>query len=1133
MPIEPAAWIRQFLRREGRPQTPDARPLYAYRTTAEEFEDLQAAVCATVERENHRLPPDCGQLFCLFAAEWWRRHHQGGAWKWEGILDACGLGGVALSSLYPALDAGLRRWRRPLLRDARGRIFLVTLACEGGLPLRVIHQQGNALNRYFKHLLQEFQLFYYPGVSSVELAARGAADLPRSLRQEVVLELSGRLIQEIWGLRELLRDKVGETATPVRDLDRLQPDWRKALPLELEDQTARALLNNLVEEAAKLRPERPARLRLVRGLVETDGMWRLSAKLELPPRLTPNQWSALLELPANALPTRSEFHLQCPVGMRITLGLVTEVTSRGETFYRLERSAPSEISVRDAAAAEVYGLHAGSGAQSRGLGLPGGAELGELPWFFTPEPGEQTANRSYRLRGQGSVSTRHAYGLAVVGPQWQALAGTGKLVRRGLLDQLDRTVYEVAGTVAFRDEEGLECRIRTAQQSDDAAEYRLRGPTEPWGEAGTEIFRGLPKLFALGSDDQGAGREVSAAALEWRPRSEQAQWLPLADDCLGSVQLRWVEAGALRFQTNIEILPAEFEIELEPGADHRRGSLTLAGLRGAEVGVDGPGAELTVERKVSSQAMRLDLTAEREPPSAVRLLLRWDRRRKMIVELPFPGRGARFVGRRGELLAIDEQVPLARLAGLRAGAVSIDPDERFLVDCCLVTPHLDPVVGAVFAEDLRPAADGRRHDLDLGALSEPLRRLFAESENLDAEILLRIESSVGGRLRPRPLRVRRFDLFFRPERETGDVVLEGLTPGDEAEGEGLRIEARPLWDPEAEPVPLPPAAEASRWSFEPAQRAPGPWLIFGWDGDWCRVRPLLWTVAPTAIDHSGLTALQRAVCTDSKERAAALSNVVRSLAAEPLAADWELVFAYLRLLARLPAATLALPTRLVKDSQAAALALVRAPGEDVALFWNLLEELPFSWQLVSLTAWTRAVEVYHQALCQELRALGNAREIADQQIESFLDRALDHREFFRPIAAWIRVRTLDRTPDGDDLRTDSQILEDLKEEVQELHRRNQGRWWPQGDLPQRWLREHAAASPPAMAPLWQLADDFSSYCRPTLLAPIAAALACAYDLPTDRTMVYELRRWWNFDPRWFDRAYEYALWWALWNRPEN
>lgn len=150
------------------------------------------------------------------------------------------------------VEQGLRHFQRPLLRGRNGdREFLVTLACEGGLPLRLLHKENAHLNRYFRELLAAYyRERHRPGCEATDIARQVAARyLPTSLRHEVVFKLSGDLIHSVVQLQA----RVADATDPLTSLDRTQPAWRDDLPLPIEDATVEALLRNLVD---RLRPWR-------------------------------------------------------------------------------------------------------------------------------------------------------------------------------------------------------------------------------------------------------------------------------------------------------------------------------------------------------------------------------------------------------------------------------------------------------------------------------------------------------------------------------------------------------------------------------------------------------------------------------------------------------------------------------------------------------------------------------------------------------------------------------------------------------------------------------------------------------------------------------------------------------------
>ena len=142
---------------------PDGRPLYAYRCTDDEFAGLGSSLSATVGLldRSMRTPRE----FCLYAAEWWRRNFKGGAWSWEPLLRSISAQYISLNDLYVVVIEGLRYWKRDLIRARHGRLFLLTLACEGGLPLGLIQREGTHLRGFFFSLLDIMKQYEGSGVA--------------------------------------------------------------------------------------------------------------------------------------------------------------------------------------------------------------------------------------------------------------------------------------------------------------------------------------------------------------------------------------------------------------------------------------------------------------------------------------------------------------------------------------------------------------------------------------------------------------------------------------------------------------------------------------------------------------------------------------------------------------------------------------------------------------------------------------------------------------------------------------------------------------------------------------------------------------------------------------------------------
>ena len=215
--------------------------------------------------------------FCLWAAEWWHRNYEEGPWSWRPLLAELGRvdfapGEPRYFELQSVVARGLEAWNRRVLRVGSTRAFLSTLACEGGLPMKVILRGHTPLRSYFRGVLEEYRLFGSAGIPPSELAERVRDRLPKAWRQDVVYQLSGELIAEVWRLQR----ELGDTETPVRDLDRRRPTWRDGLPLRVTDDVARTLLNGLLLDAAEVARGGRIRVRWTVELVPVDeNLWEL------------------------------------------------------------------------------------------------------------------------------------------------------------------------------------------------------------------------------------------------------------------------------------------------------------------------------------------------------------------------------------------------------------------------------------------------------------------------------------------------------------------------------------------------------------------------------------------------------------------------------------------------------------------------------------------------------------------------------------------------------------------------------------------------------------------------------------------------------------------------------------------
>lgn len=1116
-------WLGQFLSKRDL-VAPDGRPLYGYRASKEELASLQSLVGGIpAARVGVMLPRPEAACFCLFAAEWWRCNHEGGPWKWSGIMESVGWGHIAQQCLYVPIQEGLGYWSRPLLTRLAGRMFLVTLACEGGLPLKLLHQQHAWLRCYFQALLHDFHRFRRYGTTAIELA-RGSRDiLPQRLQQEVVFELGGTLAEVIWEMQS----ELGDTKTPVADLDRREPKWRDRMPLVVEDDTARALLNNLLEDATRIAARQASGFSLARTLRRSaDGTWLLEANVGIPPSIDAEALAEVIGVDRNSLPSRMQIILADGDDL-IQLGLATRISASEEDRFTVEGMSPNKGRLQGVAASRAHCVSAATGGRIVGqVAIKGGNELGDLPWVFI----RSAADDVLEMVGEGAVKTRNPDAFVAVQETWRGEAQEdGMCDPLGMVDVEARRLYRVTGTARFVDPDGGQCLVRCGAPQDESVEYCLEGPTLPYGSHGGPVFLGVPRLVQLSSS--GGRIQLPSTRIECRTWLRRDPWRTLTPESVGDLAVRYAEDGNTRFRARMQVIPPDATVILAPDRSGRSGEIQLTGWRQPDIRLACPS---TVEARVEAQTDRIKIIAStvRDPPATLACHLSWPDG-QLELEFPFPVRSGRFIGRDGNVLKHEAVVSIDRLAGIRTILIDTQEGRHFGVHAVLFhVRDVSPEIANTFVA-YRPLDESRprEHVLDLRHLQEQVCLMLGMSRELDAMVELRIESNDSEPLRPRKLFVQRYDGTFDLDRDLGEVRLgASLLASFESDGfDRLETEAFPMSLPDEAPVSLAKNGPG-RWHFEPQKRAPGPWLIIGREGSWVRLRPTLWSVRGAPDSTAQVERLAGVVCVaDPDVRSAKFDLFLQGLASDPNHPDWQSVFSYFQRYQLVPASTMMLFERMILNPEATAMCLMSAPEEHFDVVWSKLEELPFLWALVPTAAWLRAA----RRIAQPLRDAGMSGRSIEGLFSTFARKAPARLSGLRTITKLVsrRVVGCGENTAGFPATTSSKnaIQKELQEAQQYLMSVHAAERWPTGTSTNEF-KAMIPELPSFLKGLWR--DPLVSYRDTVTNAPVATALAALAEVTLPALAVHDIRRCRQFDPAWFDRAYDLSLAMAVALLPE-
>jgi len=1015
---------------------------------------------------------------------------------------------------------GLDFWKRDLLRTKDERnLFLVTLACEGGLPLRLLRRDTARLRTFFRDSLEEFHYFHKSGETPAVIVARLADRLPRSLRHEVVYQLAGRLVQKTWELQQ----KLGESKNPVEELDRLEPGWRDQMPLRVEDDTARLLLRNLIEDASRVVWSVSGGPQVVTRIRHDGRAWELEAQFKVPPRAREGEIAELFGIPAQEIPPRLQLEVTDSEGDRTLCAILSRYSTSPESAFTLESVGAGSIGWRGTKASLARKLIGRIGARYFEAGeLKGGAGLGPLPWVFVATASEEGVAR---FVGEGSVRTRHPEAYVAVAAE-ERVSG---LEEFGWIRGCDRLLYRVCGEARFSSSDG-DCVIRTAQQADATCEFYLEGERLAFGgEDGA--YLGMPTLRAVNF----SGVAARVNDLEWRDESRGSAWASGEfEDCVGQVWLRYRQADELLYRTRAAIVPKHTKISFIPGDSTSHGVVLIEGTGAESVGAEIVDGTVRCGRDGKTGAVIVHARAAGEPPATFKCELRWRAGARLSLQLPFPACGGRFLAGDGRVLPNGAAICVERVTGVRAEALYAGHHGHFVIDGQM---HAWDASSSLFHDlgiwkELREEAEGRSA-LAVQDLDESLRLMLAMTEDLDATFKLRLEATTGKAVPARLLSVKRFDAAAQWDQRVGRVSLDddGKRNIPVGELEVLRLEARPLWEPEADPEVL-ERIERGVWRFDGAAHKAGPWLLIGWSGNWCRVRPLLCVIPEpegggdgTCSGAGTLTIADAIRTADRERREAVFGELFQRLAENARDPEWEQFDQFIESYRGVPPVALDLLRFLAANTEASALAVVRCTDDLFEFLWSTLESMPFSWRLLTVRIWTRAARRYVVGFSGDSPEI--LKLVRQHVLRVFREKLPARITGAEVIGAWIGREILGVTEDSAHLEflrrpgARSFFLESIRELQVRLLQIHAGEQWPQGYGIAEW--ERLLRAPVKIDGMWRDSGDGTGFREAVLNAPIGAALACLFGIEVDRTCVYRVRRLREFDVEWFDAVYENTL----------
>ena len=933
---------------------PDGRPLYAYRLDEALLFRLGDALRTMVHRGGALDRVDAA-LLCLYAAEQLSRRYSGGTRSFELAFEGLEQRGVAFDP-DPAFRSwivreGLRFLRRDVMQLPSGaQGYLLSLVCEGGFPRQLLARERAGFTCFFRRLLEDAERL--PGADLGELAKAHGHRLPESFRHPDVYWTAAELVGAVVALRQKLPEACPR---PVAWLDEHAPDWRSRIPLAVEDDTARRLLEGLMSQSRPTDDHAaPLRLHTVLELPR-DGEGRVGRILSASPQVDRARFADWINVEEGALPSFGTVHIEMGPEQRWLCG---RWEPYGQSSLRL---VVQRANLPGAPLTETPRLRfSADGEELARLELDAQGFEG-LPWVF-----RHSDRGGLRMVGEGALRTR-AEEVWVVAGEDVDRAQRGVVEHRRLAD--GRWALRVRGELSFLDDR-VSSLIQTGTSNESEAIYRLIGEHPVSGLAHVTAWVGPPRVQRRVGE---ALMSVSSTDIEVRPRHGEARrWRPSAIELLGEVEVRVRDRQGPRLRRRALILPPDFRVT------RRQGALELQSR--ALRGVIAQGAEAWAVEPVDG-GFRL------RPPSSV------DRRKPVVLRVDFgndqiallsarvPGPLAGFVTSTGRELAGGEHISARQLGSLRVEMFET-PNQR--VELEIRAPSGRRLYRAV------PSEVGRQLFLD--AFEPIIRAALATGVRVDDAVELRITTAPG-----EVVRVRRYEVGL--ELELSDPDRVEMYAEDEG---GFPLEARPVDDPLAEPLLVPEHVPA-RWSSPIAELPDGALLFTAPPPHRERLRPLARFIRPV---ERPADALQAAALADlsPEARSRLMAKLWLEALAEPDTPVADRLLAMVRTLDSLPPNTFHAVVALERVPEAAVWCWLRSSAAVRPVVWEGLERLDFAWWLIPLEAWRRGVEAYAAWLRTRLVGAETPEEGVEALTREAIDKALDGAQARLPMLTVLRTR---------------------------------------------------------------------------------------------------------------------------------
>ncbi len=932
-------WITDFLAKREL-QKPDGRPLFAYKTTTDEYQSLVQVLSELTDHEREHQH-HYAQTWLLFAAEWWKREYVGGAWRWAPLCNVVAHKDLFNPTLQLLVKNGRLQWNLNEEIKQTGKRFIGFVATNGGLPMRLIEAaQGNLSQLLQTVIEQSIQYNLKPNEIWQSIESRAGSVLPIAYQQDSIYELLTLLINNIIALRR--EYNLAQSNDPINTLNNKHPNWADKFPLALEGKAALTLIQGLITEASRVGSEKNSTLfKVIRGLrLSSDGSEpSYEVTLSIQAQASRQKLADSLNISLEKLPPN--FNLLLRIANHEYHA--AQAIRRGENYLLIAHPLLELRSLYE----PVQLIISCWGETLNTVNLPGGEALN------CDEP--LTFENSYpfaRLLAQGDTVVKGRSAL-VLSPS-KALVFSETSNYKEIASNLPNknSLLEIPEGKTRFSYKGQISIVHVSATASDLPVSHWKGHTFNEISSSTPglIFRGKPSLYI---EQEGRYESVPSHEIHVRiPNSKESVSLsrfPVP----GIGRLGWQKGEQRLSSTQAVILPENAAIKYVHGKGLLEGEIHFVNWKNLPVCCETESISLTSTFDEIKNSLIVKLTCNVEKPIySVQLSFQWPHKEHKIT-LPFPGYGVTLLSNKKEIIGEGSILTLRDLIGCRALLMSANEAERWTIRLS-TQPNLN--AASILSQNLDYLGT---KEIRLFELIPIIQQMLSCHSKLDSNIKLEIINAHKVR---KYIYVGNYSTEIRLHTmkqmvSISDGIKDVFPESEIADG---LLCAFPLAKPEYDSIKLPLHCSESvftgNWLTQLPTTATGPWLIYAAKESMMQSRPTV--IASSLLPPANLSPLRQAFCEANQEtRINSLRNTLRNMANNVEHEDWESLDLIIKKLEHLPLLSLDIYLALSREPAALAMAVLLIDDFAHLMAERFPSELPFEWFLISPKHWWNAFEM--------------------------------------------------------------------------------------------------------------------------------------------------------------------------------